>query len=320
MDTAFIRPDVKAFVDFLNSATAPKLHQIPIEQGREMMRSQRALTDAEPIPLAVVRDVLIPGPAGAIPARLYDPRESRDPGPAIVYFHGGGFVVGDLDSHDPICREIAQEMDLPLIAVDYRLAPENPWPAAPADCEAAARWIAGSPDALGRSITGLVLAGDSAGGTLSAVTAIALRDQQAAVPLLAQWLIYPAIDLENSASYTSYQHFSEGFLLSHDAMTWFNDCYQADMSHWRASPLRADLAGLPPTLIVTAGLDPLRDQGRTYAAALTEAGVETIYLEAPGIIHGFVNLRKALPSSASDIRKCLNLLKCVIAETGNSRP
>lgn len=320
MDTVFIRPDVKAFVDFLNSATTPKLHEMPIEQGREMMRSQRALADAEPMPLAVVRDVSIPGPAGTIPARLYDPRENREPGPAIVYFHGGGFVVGDLDSHDPICREIAQEMDLPLIAVDYRLAPENPWPAAPADCEAAARWIAQSPDALGRQVTGLILAGDSAGGTLSAVTAIALRDQQASVPLLAQWLIYPAIDLENSARYTSYQHFSEGFLLSHDAMIWFNDCYQSDMSHWRASPLRADLAGLPPTLVITAALDPLRDQGRAYAAALIEAGVETIHLEAPGIIHGFVNLRKAIPSSAEDIQKCLNLLKCVIADAGKARP
>jgi acetyl esterase len=188
----------------------------------------------------------------------------------MVFFHGGGFVLGDLDTHEPACAEIARLLDIPVISVDYRLAPEHPWPAAPDDCEAAARWVAASPDALGRKVTSLVLAGDSAGGTLTIVTTLALRDAPAAAPVIAQWPIYPAVDLRTR--YPSTDRFGEGYMLSKAGMVWFNESYQPDFDHWRASPLKADQAGMPPTLVVTASLDPILDQGRAYAAALSRLG------------------------------------------------
>ena len=313
MTEYFIRPDVKQFLDYLNNVPGPKMHQLGAAEARGMMTAMRAVADAPTGDLATVRDLTMPGPHGGdIPLRLYDPRETRVPGPAVVFFHGGGFVLGDLDTHEPACAEIARILDMPVISVDYRLSPEHPWPAAPDDCEAAARWIADSPSALGRKVSGIVLAGDSAGGTLAIVTALALRDRPAAVPLLAQWPIYPAVDLRTR--YPSTEKFGDGYLLSTEGMLWFNQCYQPDFGHWRASPLAADQAGLPATLVITATLDPLLDQGRAYAAACVKAGVPTIYREAVGNIHGWLNLRKAIPSSEGDLQGCLAVLKAMIIE------
>jgi len=199
-----------------------------------------------------------------------------------------------------------------VIAVDYRLAPENRWPAAPDDCEAVARWVAESPEALGRQVTGLVLAGDSAGGALTVITALALRDQPAAVPVLAQFPVYPLVDKVDQ--FASYHALNEGYVLTAASMDWFDDCYQADLSHWRGAPLRASQEGMPRTLVLTAGLDPLRDQGRAYAAATSLAGVPTVYREATGTVHGFVCLRKILPSAQKDVADALAVLKTLIAE------
>ncbi|SNS35938.1 acetyl esterase [Sphingomonas laterariae] len=313
MTDHFVRPDVRAMLDYVATAGAPKLHEMELAMARQMVAAGRDLLDLPVGPLAVIRDLAIPGPGGApIPARLYDARGEREAGPVLVYYHGGGFVVGGLDSHEPICAEIARALDLPVVSVDYRLAPENPWPAAPEDCEAAARWIAASPAELGRTATGLVLAGDSAGGTLTIVTTLALRDAPAAVPVIAQWPIYPAPD--PAGKYHSYRDFADGFFLDAAAMNWFHESYAADYADWRASPLKADHAGTPPTLIVTASLDPLRDSGRAYAAALVKAGVPTIYREATGNIHGFLNMRKAIPSSVADLAGCLLALKAIIVE------
>jgi acetyl esterase len=310
---AFIRPDVKQFLDYLNNVPGPKMHELGADEARRMMVAMRGVADVPPGDVAVTRNLTMPGPhGGEIGLRLYDPRENRVPGPAIVFFHGGGFVLGDLDTHEPVCAEIARALDLPVISVDYRLSPEHPWPAAPDDCEAAARWVAGSLHELGRKVTGLVLAGDSAGGTLTIVTALALRDAPAAVPVLAQWPIYPATDLRKR--YPSHERFGEGYMLSKDGMEWFNKCYQPDFGHWRASPIKRDQAGMPPTLVVTASLDPLLDQGRAYAATCIQAGVPTIYREAVGNIHGWANLRKAIPSSEGDLQGCLAVLKAMIIE------
>jgi acetyl esterase len=309
----FIRPDVKRFLDYLNNVPGPRMHELQAADARAMMAAMRSIADAPTGDLAVIRDVAISGPHGGdISLRLHDPRETRVPGPVMVFFHGGGFVIDDLDTHEPACAEIARLLDMPVISVDYRLAPENPWPAAPDDCEAAARWVAGSPPELGRKVTGLVLAGDSAGGTLAIVTALALRDAPAGVPLLAQWLIYPAVDLRTR--YPSQELFGEGYLLDKDSLLWFNQHYAPDFGHWRASPLNADQTGLPPTLVVTATLDPLLDQGRAYAAACVKAGVPTIYREARGNIHGWLNLRKAIPSSEGDLRGSLAVLRAMIVE------
>lgn len=310
--TPFVRPDTRAFLDYLNAQNGPKMSELPASAGREMMKAMRHVADAEPTPLAVIRDMSCPGPAGDIPLRLYDAREAREPGPVMVFFHGGGFVIGDLDTHEPFCTEAARVLDMPIVAVDYRLAPEHVWPAAPEDCEAAARWVAGSPTELGRSVTGLTLAGDSAGGNLAIVVAMALRDAPAAVPVFAQLPIYPATDL--GSDHPSFTQFAEGYLLTRDSMDWFADCYAADLSHQSASPILFDQHGMPPSLVVTASLDPIRDQGRAYVAALAQAGVPVTFREAKGNIHGFICLRKGIPSSAADIDGFLRAFRAMVDE------
>ncbi len=306
------RPDVNAFLTFLNNVPGPKMHQLPPVAARMGMVAMRAVAERETGPLAVIKNLEIPSPAGMIPARLYDVRETREAGPVMVFYHGGGFVIGNLDTHEPYCAEVARTLDIPVIAIDYRLAPEHPFPAAPDDCEAATRWIAGSPVALGRTVTGLVTSGDSAGGNLAIVVTMALRDAPAAVPVIAQFPIYPVVD--GSDEWDSFAEHGEAKLLTHEAMAYFNAAYKAEADHIRAFPLRHDHRGMPPTLIVTAGLDPLRDQGRAYAGKLIKAGVPVTYREAVGNIHGFITLRKGIPSSQADVEGCLAVLKPMIAE------
>jgi acetyl esterase len=308
----FVRPDVRLFLDYLNRLPSPRSHEVPPAEARRMMLASRDVADAPVGELALLRDLSCPGPAGAIPLRLYDSGEERGPGPLLLFFHGGGFVLGDLDTHEPFCAEIARQLDLPVLAVDYRLAPEHPFPAGPEDCIAAARWAAASPAALGREVTGLVNVGDSAGGNFAIVVGLSLRDAPAAVPVLAQWPIYPAAD--PAKGYPSYEDFGQGYLLTHEGMGWFEECYRPVKADWRYSPLLKSQRGMPPTLVVTASLDPIRDQGRAYAAACAEAGVAVIFREAEGTIHGFINLRKAIPSSQADVDGALAALKLILKE------
>ncbi|GHH10216.1 acetylhydrolase [Sphingomonas glacialis] len=312
MTDPYVRPDVAGFLAFLNNIPGPKMHQLEAPAARATYAAMKDIADPPVGELATITDVKIPGPAGDIPARLFDTAATRAAGPLVLFFHGGGFVIGDLDTHASFCAEVSRSLDLPVLAVDYRLAPESPWPAAPDDCEAAARWAAASPEALGRSVTGLIVCGDSAGGNLAIVTAVALRDAPAAVPVIAQLPFYPATD--TSREYPSYTQFADGFLLTRDSMEWFNAAYQAEAEHIRTSPLKGDLAGMPPAVVVTASLDPIRDQGRAYAAALAEAGVPVVFREAVGNIHGFITLRKAIPSSAEDVAGALAAAKTLIAE------
>ena len=314
MTQPYVRPDVAGFLGFLNNLPGPKMHQLEPPAARATYAAMKDIADPPVGELATIADLTIPGPAGDIPARLFDVAESRAPGPLIVFFHGGGFVIGDLDTHASFCAEVSRTLDLPVLAVDYRLAPESPWPAAPDDCEAAARWAADSPAALSRKVTGLVTCGDSAGGNLAIVVAMALRDTPAAVPVIAQLPFYPATD--TTQDYPSYSQFAEGYLLTRDSMDWSNAAYQAEAEHIRASPLKGDLTGMPPAVVVTASLDPIRDQGRAYAAALARAGVAVVYREAVGNIHGFITLRKAIPSSVGDVAGALAAAKTLIAEAG----
>lgn len=312
MSDPYVRPDVRLFLDYYNRLPGPRAHQVGPNEARAMIVAARHVSDAEVGALAVIRDLSCPGPGGEIGLRLYDAREAREPGPLLLFLHGGGFVFGDLDTHEPFCAEIARQLDLPVLAVDYRLAPEHPFPAGAEDCIAAARWAAASPPALGRQVTGLVAAGDSAGGNFAIVVGLALRDEPAAVPVIALWPIYPAAD--PAKGYPSYEDFSEGWFLSHDGMKWFDGCYRPDKADWRYSPLLKSQAGMPPTLVQTASLDPIRDQGRAYAAACAQAGVPTVFLEAKGNIHGFINLRKAIPSSQADIDSGVAALKLILKE------
>ncbi len=317
MTEHYVRPDVRGFLDFAYAQPGPRTHEVTPPEARQMMKTLVALADQPAGDIAVVRDLSIPGPAGAIPARLFDCRAHREPGPVVLFIHGGGFVIGDVDVYTPLAAEIARGLDLPVLSVEYRLAPEHPFPAAPEDCEAAARWVASNPAELGRHPTSLVVAGDSAGGNLTIVTSMALRDRPAAVPVIAQWPIYPVTD--GAQTHESVQNFRTGYLLEGDTMEWFARHYAADPADWRLNPILKDQAGMPPTLVLTASLDPLLDQGRDYAARLIRAGVPTIYREAKGTIHGFLNLRRAIPSGQGDLAGCLAVLKPLVQEAEAGR-
>jgi acetyl esterase len=308
----YVRPDVRQFLDYLNALPGPRAHELGPAEARALMKGMRAVADAPVGELAVIRDLAFPGPGGEVGLRLYDARETREAGPLVLFFHGGGFVLGDLDSHEPFCAEVARALDLPVLAVDYRLAPEHPWPAGVEDAIAAAYWAAQSPAALAREVTGLVTCGDSAGGNFAIVVTLALRDTPAAVPVRAQWPIYPATD--PGKGYPSYRDFAEGYLLTRDGMDWFEDQYRADHRDWRYAPMVKSQTGMPPTLVLTASLDPIRDQGRAYAAACIEAGVPTVFREAEGNIHGFMSLRKAIPSTEADLVGALAALKLILGE------
>lgn len=312
MSDQFVKPDVGAFLTFLNAQPGPKMCEMSPPDARMSMVVLGSLAEADMGPLAIIRDLSIPGPTGTIPARLYDARENRGAGPVMVFYHGGGFTIGDLEIYGPYCAEAARQLDMPVISIDYRLAPEHRFPAAAVDCEAAARWIAESPAELGTQVTGLVTSGDSAGGNLTIVTTMALRDNPAAVPVLAQHPIYPVVS--DSADWPSMSEFADGYLLTADSMAYFSDAYQADSDDYRGAPLKFDQTGMPPSLVTTASLDPLRDQGIAYVEALKAAGVRVEYRSAEGNIHGHITLRKAIPSAQEEVTGNLNALKQLLTE------
>jgi acetyl esterase len=309
----YVRPDVKGFLDFLAMAGGPTMSEMGAEGARLSYLQMSAVAEMEPRALAVIKDLTCPGPAGEIPLRFYDARETREPGPAVMFFHGGGFVIGDLDSHHALCTEIAAGLDLPVIAVHYRLAPEHVFPAAPDDCEAASRWVAGSPEVLGRTITGLVPMGDSAGGNLAIVVTQALAETPAAVPVVVQVPIYPLSD--DKGDHQSLLDFADGFLLTAETMAWFSDAYKAELGHKRAYPIYSDHTATPPTVLVTAGLDPIRDSGRVYGIELIKAGVDVVFLEMKGSIHGFTQVRKAIPSAQTDLHAVFAAVKMLLERT-----
>lgn len=312
MTDPYVRPDAAMFLQFVNAMPGPKMHELPAPEARKMMVDMRDLADAPVGDLAVIRDLSIPGPAGNIPARLYDARAERGAGPVMVFYHGGGFVIGDLFTHEPYCAEVARQLDLPVIAIDYRLAPEHVFPAAAIDCEAATRWIASSPDELGLNVTGLITSGDSAGGNLTIATTMSLRDNPADVPVILQHPIYPVVT--NDEDWDSMRDFSEGYLLTAGAMDYFHAAYQTDGNDYRGAPLNFDQTGMPPSLVTTASLDPLRDQGIAYVEKLKAAGVRTEYRSAEGNVHGHISLRKGIPSSQSDVDGNMAVLKTMLAE------
>ncbi|WP_322963660.1 alpha/beta hydrolase [Sphingomonas fuzhouensis] len=308
-----LRADVGRFLGYYNRLPGPPQQELGPEAARAMMRAARDLTDPPIGPLGLDETFTIEGPAGPIPARRFDPRDRRAPGPVVLFFHGGGFVIGDVDTHAPLAAEIARALDLPVVSIGYRLAPEHPWPAAPDDCEAAARWLAEQPDT-----TGLIVMGDSAGGTLATVTAMSLRDRPAAAAVIAQGLLYPAADM--ARAHPSLRDFAEGYFLTRAMLDWFVACYAADLGDIRAAPMRGELTAMPPAVIATAECDPIRDQGRAYAAALIRAGVPVTFQEARGTIHGFATLRKAIPSGVADLTAFLLALKAMIVEAQGIRP
>ncbi len=285
-------PQVRFVLDQLAAQGGPPLHEMTPADARAAFERLRSPAPGEPVEHIEQRRV--PGPDGdAIAVRLYVPAAAAAArrGPALVYFHGGGWVIGSLDTHDNLCRALANRSGARVVSVDYRLAPEHPWPAAPEDCYAVVRHLAEHGAELGIDGSRLAVGGDSAGGNLAAVVALMARDRSGPV-LRHQLLLYPVVD--HDFDRPSYRENGDGYFLTRDGMRWFWDRYVADPARRNegyASPLRAEkLAGLPPATVLTAEYDPLRDEGEAYADRLRAAGVATTATRYDGQIHGFVSL------------------------------
>ena len=240
-------------------------------------------------------DRTIPGPAGDIPVRLYLPPGARTPRSLVVFFHGGGWVIGSLDSHDALCRDLAAGTGSAFLSVDYRLAPEHPFPAAVDDSWAALRWAHDHATELGADPERLAVAGDSAGGNLAAVMALMARDHQ--LPLRLQLLTYPATDFSYRRPSVK-ENGGKGYLLTEAGMDWFEGHYAPERTDWRASPMLApDHRHLAPAMVQTCEHDPLRDEGNDYAETLRSAGVPVISRCYPGLIHGSLSFASNLPAA-----------------------
>ena len=268
-------------------ANNPEIQTLSVEDARQQVLFSVAALGGEKEPIKSVEDRLIPGPDGTIPIRIYTP-EGEGLLPVVVYFHGGGWVLCNLDTHDPICRALANLAGCIVVSVDYRLAPEHKYPAAVEDCYAATCWVAENATAIGGDATRLAVGGDSAGGNLTAVVSLIARDEDGP-PIIFQLLIYPVTDyyLPGTASYIENQ---EGYLLTRRDMIWYFGHYlsnQDEAQDPHVSPLKApDLSNLPPAMVITAEFDLLRDEGEAYAQRLQEAGVPVIHKRYNGLIHG----------------------------------
>jgi len=287
------------FLQLLARSGQKPLHKLGVAQARHEFDLFQTVLGGGPTPVGEIVDRTIAGPAGRMRVRLYRPAGSvARLLPAVLYFHGGGWVIGSLEGYDLPCRFFCSRTGCAVVAVDYRLAPEHKFPAAVDDAVASFHWLAAEAVELGIDPARIVVAGDSAGGTLAAVVSQLVRGE-ARTPCL-QWLIYPATDL--AAETRSHSSCAQGFLLTQDDMNWFRGQYLNDLAEVadpRVSPLKAaDLGGLPPALVFTAGFDPLRDEGQAYADRLSAAGVKTIHREFDSLIHGFVGMRGALHAAA----------------------
>ena len=309
-------PQVQEVINLVIKSGRPAYHTLSPKDARQLFRETRPASTPTPPEIGAVKNLTADGPGGPIPLRVYRPAgvASGASLPALVYFHGGGWVIGDLDTHDVQCRQVTAEAGITVVAVDYRLAPEHKFPAAVDDAWAATRWVVSHASALGVDGRRIAVAGDSAGGNLAAVVALLARDAADGPAIALQVLVYPVTDLSSESK--SYNDFAEGYMLTRDSMRWFKNHYlksAGDAEDWRASPIRAkSLAGLPPALVVTAGFDPLRDEGAAYAARLTEAGVRVDYVCYGGMIHGFVPMgrlidtgNRAISHVAASLRQVL---------------
>ncbi|MFZ2469339.1 MAG: alpha/beta hydrolase [Parvibaculum sedimenti] len=307
-------PQVKALLDGMAAnPDAPRLIDLPPAGGREMYRAMASQLDVQGQPIGKVEDRTIPGPVGEIPLRLYTPVAAGSEAlPVLVYFHGGGWVIGDLETHDALCRTLANESGCKVVAVDYRLAPEHKFPAAAEDAFAAVQWVEAHAAEIGVDANRIAVAGDSAGGNLAAVVSLMARDAKG--PHISfQMLIYPVTDTNTDT--ISYREFAEGHFLERDGMIWFFNHYLGDVDRNdpRVAPLKAaSHQGLPPAYVVTGGYDVLRDEGRAYAETLKKAGVPVEHVNYEGMIHGFFNLQGVLDTGREAVKAAAQALKIAL--------
>ena len=285
-------PDVREFLTKLDEMGAPRYGEQPIDVQRQVMESgaPALFGPFEPVP---AEDGTIPGPGGPIPVRIYRP---ENPSGVLVYFHGGGWVLGNLNTVDGVCATLARQAGVTVVSVDYRLAPEHPFPAAVDDAWAATAWAHAAREQFGSSGR-LAVGGDSSGGNLAAVVARRARDE--GMEIVLQLLVYPVTDADLDT--VSYLDNASGYWLTREGMVWFWDQYvpEGDRFHPDASPLRADdVSGVAPSVVITAEFDPLRDEGEAYAARLEQAGVPVTLRRYDGLVHGFYRCRAVLAASA----------------------
>jgi acetyl esterase len=304
-------PQAKALLDQFG-AIGQSISSMSVADARRSMEVLSSIRGELP-PIGAVADRRIPGPAGEIPVRVYTPTGSA-PFPLLVFFHGGGWVLGSIETHDGICRELANGAGCVVMSVDYRLAPEHKFPAAADDCYAATQWAAAHAADLGADAKRVAIGGDSAGGNLTAVVAQMARDK-GGPPLVFQLLIYPVTVAAFDTP--SYRDNAEGYLLTAGDMHWFWDHYlknAADGENPYASPLRAkSLKGLPPALVITAEFDPLRDEGEQYAHRLEEAGVPTRLSRYDGMIHGFFGMTQMIDKAKAAVKEASSNLRLAFA-------
>lgn len=307
--------NVKALLDQMASLGAPKLWELGPQAARAAMRMSIFRTND--VAIGATSDRTFPGPMGTVGLRVYTPLGTHPPLlPGLVFFHGGGFVLGDLESHDGLCRTLSNESGCRVVSVDYRLAPEHPFPAAVEDCFAAIQWVAANAAELGIDAARIAVGGDSAGGNLAAVAAVLAK--KAGGPKLAfQLLIYPVAQL-GGAETASMRENAKGYFLEKASMEWFTRLYCPEVnqrSDPRLSPLLArDVTGLPPAYVVTAGFDPLRDEGKAYADKLDAAGVPVTYVNYPGMIHGFFSFRGLVPKAREAVAAAAGALRAALTQ------
>jgi acetyl esterase len=310
-----LHPQARALLELMEQRGIVPTHTLAHTEARRLYRERRAFTQPPAPEVGALRELEAPGPVGPIPLRLYRPLGTAPASalPVLVYFHGGGWVIGDLDTHDTLCRELANTAGIAVVSVDYRLAPEHRFPAAFDDSLVATRWVVGQAASLGLDGSRLAVGGDSAGGNLAAAVSIALRDAGEAPAF--QLLIYPATDQRRGQA--SYRMTLHPLTLSAVTVAYFHDFYITDPAHdldWRASPLLAeDLSKLPPAFVLTAGHDPLRDEGLQYAQRLSESGVRTTLVNFERQMHGFVLMGRVIDEANTAVALCAAQLRSALA-------
>ena len=306
-------PYFKAMLDAAAEAGGPGIETLGPAGAREFYRGL-GLDGDETYPDVALRDLTVAGGAGPIKARLYTPKSAPTPGPGLVYYHGGGWVIGDLETHDKLCRNLASSSGYRVLAIDYRLAPEDPFPASHDDAVAAANWAFEHAGEIGFDPARIAAGGDSAGGNLAAAVAIALRDA-GKHKLAFQLLLYPVTQVDRTTD--SLRDLAEGYFLTKAGMDWFGDCLFAgggDRGDPRVSVLNAKShAGLAPAFVATAGYDPLKDEGHAYAEKLKAAGVPTQHKHYPAFIHGYYQMAGLSPDAAAAVKEAAAVLQAALA-------
>lgn len=289
---------IKALMDQIKAQPGPKLWEVSPKEARMFFSMAAKMMDPQSIKIADVRNLTLDLPGRSIPARLYAPDQAGDRAPLVVFYHGGGFVMGDIDSHDPLCRNLANASGCLVLSVDYRLAPEHKFPAAVEDAYDALLWAAANAADLGADPARIAIAGDSAGGNLAAVVS-QLSKARSGPKIAFQLLIYPVT--KAVANTGSRSEFARGYFLEQQAIDWFMGHYLGAPEEYddpRVSPLVADdLSELPSAMVITAGFDPLKDEGKAYADRLSDAGVQVAYIDYPSMVHGFFNMTGIVPAA-----------------------